>query len=69
MIAQKNDNLQKLYLSTKPAEVIKEFKTMADEGSLSLFAKVRNAKEFCYWLMSPAAIEKFIGKRIDMAEA
>ena len=55
-------------MSTKPAEVIKEFKIMADEGSLSLFAKVRNAKEFCYWLMSPAAIEKFIGKRIDMAE-
>ena len=56
-------------MDTKPAEVIKEFKIMADETSLSHFIKVKNAREFCYWVMSADVIEKFIGKRVDMAEA
>ena len=61
--------MQRDYLSAKPAEVITEFKVMAEESSVSPFVKVRNAKEFCYWLMSPDVIEQFISKRTDMAEA
>ena len=56
-------------MDSKPAEVIKEFKIMADEASLNHFVKVKNAREFCYWLMSADIIEKFIEKRVDMAEA
>ena len=67
-IAKSHDEWQRDFFGKKPPQVLKEFKIATEEGSIKPFIKLTNSREFCYWLLSPLAIEKFINKRFDITE-